>query len=85
MSISKNKMLQSGIKISKDLILNGVKGRLIDENPKYMVVYFPGRTVYIDSINGSQYVPSEYVVYRKINETDTYYQVEELSRFSRAI
>ena len=43
----------------------GRRYRVVEENEDFKVLFLPGRTVYIDSLEGSQYQPAEYVVLGK--------------------
>ena len=52
--------------------------RIIRESEHYVIVYIPGRTVYVDSAQGSQYQQAEYVLFEK----DPY---QEVMRFPRSI
>ena len=69
---------------------DGLNCRIVAENDDVVVVYIPGRTVYVDSVQGSQYSPSTYVVCfrggsaREVENT-VGIMVEEVLRFDRSV
>ena len=69
-------------------MLDDINGRIVAENDEFIVFYTPGRTVYIDSVQGSQYQPSEYIILKRDEDIGGYEEivahvVEEVLRFTR--
>lgn len=55
--------------------------KLVIESEGFIVFYIPGRTVYINADEGSQYQNAEYVVLEKLGN----FYGKEILRFNRSI
>ena len=61
--------------------IDGENCRIVDINDTYIAVFVPGRTVYIDSVSGTQYRPAEYIISMISRIYEGTYFATEILRF----
>lgn len=72
------------ISLKPTCTIDGENARLVDLADEYMAIYMPGRTVYIDSVSGSQYRPAEYFILHIEEINGHEYWAREIMRFARS-